>query len=254
MYKIFIFLILIIVIVYCFKKKDNEYFNNNIGYYLLYIPSRYNKIKEIFNNTDINPEFVKGIDKNTLILNNLINKNIVKKQWILDTNSNKKYIKPYNKGRVACHLGHIEILRKFLKSDNSFAIIFEDDIKFNTKLIQNKIDTIINSIPNNTDIVYLSYCFEYCEKIKKYNEILNYGYRPLCRHFYLVTKSGAEKIIKYTLPMFSSGDRMIGELIKNKLLNGFTVNPKFLNIQQDRNEMFKTTLDNKINHRLCMEY
>ena len=63
---------------------------------------------------------------------------------------------------------------------------------------------------------------------------------------------GAKKIIANTLPMFSSGDRMIGHLIKNKVLNGYIVNPEFLNIQQNRNENFQTELDNIQNHQLCM--
>ena len=250
MYKIILLLVLFYFLF--FNKKTVENFNNDFTYYTLYIPKRFKYIKNEMNKIKISPKYIRGPDKNKLKLQALIDDNIIKQKWYSDTVNNTKYIKPYNNGRVACHLGHINILKEFLKTSEKYAIIFEDDIKFKDNEIKNKIKTIINNIPEDTDILYFSYCFEYCDKVQKINNIFSKAYRPLCRHFYLVSKNGAKKIIANTLPMFSSGDRMIGHLIKNKVLNGYIVNPEFLNIQQNRNENIQTELDNIQNHHLCM--
>ena len=91
-------------------------------------------------------------------------------------------------------------------------------------------------------------------KIKKINDIFSKAYRPLCRHMYLVSREGAIKILRHTFPMHSSGDRMIGMLIKNKVLTGYVVNHDFLNINQlrEKGSILETTLDNYQPHRLCL--
>ena len=250
MYKIILLLVLIYFLF--FYKKHIENFNNDFKCYTLYIPKRYTYIQSEMNRVGIIPEYIRGPDKNTLEVNDLIQKNIIKHKWYSDTVNNTNYIKSYNNGRVACHLGHINILKRFLNTNEKFAIIFEDDIKFKDINLKNKILKIIENLPKDIDILYLSYCFEYCDKVQKINEIFSKAYRPLCRHFYLVSRNGARKIISNTLPMFSSGDRMIGHLIKNKILNGYIVNPEFLNIQQNRNKNIQTELDNIQNHQMCM--
>lgn len=170
--------------------------------------------------------------------------------------SKKKNIKQFNKGRVACHLGHLKAYQKLLDSKSKYAIIFEDDIKLPNFQIKDKIKNIIDNLPSDADIVYLSYCFEYCKKTKYINEIFSKAYRPLCLHFHLVSREGANKIITNTLPMRSSSDRMIGGLISRKILNGYLVNPEYLKIDQKRNvgNIFDSMLDNNLAHQLCMEY
>jgi GR25 family glycosyltransferase involved in LPS biosynthesis len=252
MYILFITLIIFILFLN-FSNKNNR-LNTNTKSYVLYIDKRFNYIKKIMDKLNIKPTLIKGINYNNLNKNKLVKDNLISQQWINDTNNKVKYIKEFTLSRVACHLGHINILKKFLKEKETYALIFEDDIKIENYDLINKINVIVNNIPKDAEIIYLSYCFEYCDKIKKYNKIFSKAYRPLCRHMYLVTKDGAEKIIKHTLPMFSSGDRMIGHLIQKKILNGYLVNPEYLNIQQLRlkNGNLKTTLNNTESHRLCM--
>lgn len=252
-----IFFILLAINYYYFKINNIENFLNKYETYVLYIPERYKYIKHIMNKLELYPEYIKGY--NTKYYNNdlLLKNNLVKQKWITDTKNNVPYIKKFTISRAICHLGHIKILKTFLKSDKEYALIFEDDIEINNnfKDVKSKINTIINNIPSDTDIIYLSYCFEYCDKIKKINNIFSHSYRPLCRHFYLVSKKGAEKIINLTVPMFSSGDRMIGSLIKNKSLISYNVNPDYLYLKQKRNindKIFDSKLDNTQKHYLCM--
>jgi GR25 family glycosyltransferase involved in LPS biosynthesis len=256
--KIFlIFMLLISLIFIIFNKKYyiTENFTNNYDTYVLYIPERYNYIKSTMDKVGLNPKYIKGYDIKDFTDNKILKNKLVTTKWLNDTNNKVKYIKPYNIGRVVCHMSHIKILKKFLNSDKEYALIIEDDINISDKNIKNKIDNISNNIPNDADIVYLSYCFEYCNKTTKINKIFNKSYRPLCRHIYMVTKKGAIKIIDKTIPMFSSGDRMIGHLIKNKKLISYNVNPNYLYLKQKRNNnnpIFETKLDNIGEHNLCM--
>ena len=252
-----IYIILIILLIgFCYRKSIYETFNNNFQTYVLYIPERYNYIKNIMDKLNLNVKYIKGFSKDDYNLGKLLKNNIVSKKWLTDTNNKVKYIKPYNLNRVVCHLGHLKIMEEFLKTDNNYALIVEDDIdiKKDYKEIRNKIMNIINKIPSDADIVYLSYCFEYCDKTKNVNDIFDKSYRPLCRHFYVVTKSGANKILKNTIPMFSSGDRMIGQLIKEGILKSYNVKPDYLQILQRRNDgtIFNSKLDNYLAHQLCM--
>ena len=256
MKKILILIIILFIIFLNYRKDNYEFLNNNYISYVLYIPERYEYIKNIISKLNINAKYIKGYNNKDYNLNTLLENNIVSKKWISDTNNKKPYIKPYNLERVLCHLGHIKILKEFLNTNESYTLIFEDDILIQNdfKNLKNKIDHIINNIPKDAEIIYFSYCFEYCNKIKKYNEIFYKAYRPLCRHFYLVNKKGAKKIIENTIPMISSGDRMIGNLIKLGVLNGYLVDPKYLYIKQNRNNTynFNSKLKNYRSHKLCM--
>lgn len=259
-YIIIYILFLLAVLLFINNEDKYELFSNNNIYdvYVLYVPKREKYIKNIISklNLNTNINYVQGIDKNDIKPNDLIRENKITKRWYDTRIKPIKYIKSFNKGRTTCHLGHINILNKFLKSNSKYALIFEDDININGNYneISNKINYIINNIPKDADIVYLSYCFEICSRLKKTDDIFIKAYRPLCRHFYLVTKKGAKVIIDKTLPMYSSGDRMIGELIKKNILNGYIVNPSYLIINQKRNSNtnLETLLDNKQDHRLCL--
>ena len=256
--KLYLLLFILLAISYNYFKSSNiENFSNTFNSYVLYIPERYKYIKNKMNKLNINAEYIKGYNSEDYNVDLLLKNNLVKEKWINDTKNNKPYIKEFTISRVICHLGHIKILKTFLSSNKEYALIFEDDLDIDNNFneVKSKINTIINNIPSDTDIIYLSYCFEYCDKIKKINDIFSHSYRPLCRHFYLVSKKGAKKIINLTLPMFSSGDRMIGSLIKNKSLISYNVNPDFLHLKQKRNindKVFDSKLDNTKKHYLCM--
>jgi GR25 family glycosyltransferase involved in LPS biosynthesis len=260
MEKLLIILILFFLLI-LFCNKDNSLIekfsnNNDFGFYVLYIPKRYDYIKNVMNKVNIIPNFIRGPKKDKLIYDKLVLENLVSQSWLDDSKAKKKYVKPINKGRIACHLGHAKILTKFLKSGQKYALIFEDDlnISIDKQEFRSKLQNILSNIPEDAEIVYLSYCFEVCQKLKKINNIFSKAYRPLCRHMYLVSREGANKILRETFPMHSSGDRMIGMLIKNKILNGYVVNHDFLNINQFRENgsILETTLNNYQPHRLCL--
>lgn len=219
-------------------------YKDNVGIYVLYVPKREIYIKKLIKKIFLEVDFEQGPSKNTLNKMNLIKEGILNISW----NSHNKF----NLGRCACHIGHLNILQKFMKSDKKYAIIFEDDIYLDETMlddIRNKINNIINNIPPKTDVLYFSYCWERCKYTKKYNDIFDIPNRPFCRHMYLVSKNGAKIMLKKTIPMDRPGDNMIANLILNKELKAYSVNQKYFSIIQDR-ETFKSNSDNN-NFRLC---
>ena len=216
----------------------SKIFNSNVNVYALYIPKREYYIKNILNKVFMNVIYHKGVDKDKLVTEKLIADNLITKEYA------SRYF--FNTGRVACHLGHINILKEFIKTSKEYSIIFEDDIYIDDNRMNDikiKLNAIINNIPKDADIVYISYCYEYCNYTKKYNDLFNISHKPLCRHFYLVSKNGATKIINNTLPMYENGDVMYSNLIRNNILKAYNVNNEYLNIIQNR-EVLGSNLKN----------
>ena len=228
----------------------------SVDSYVLYIPKRLKYISNVMRKLNINPTFVKGPNKNLLNYDDLIKNNIITQKWLNDSEQeliNEKNM--VNFGKVACHLGHISILKKFLnnKQSQKYALIMEDDISiYNNQYKKNNniIYSIINRIPNDADIVYLGYCWEFCNKMKKLNYYFNEAHKPLCRHIYLVNKKAASIIIEKTLPMYNSGDQMISKLIQNKTIKGYVVNQTIIGINQNRSSL-GSDLDNSDQLRYC---
>ena len=213
-----IIVILIGVQIYNFiGKKGSKY-----STYVLYIPERYEYIKKELDKTTLNPIFIEGYDKDKLT------KSLIEEQG-------------KSSGKIACHMGHLYILDKFLKTNDDYAFILEDDIYFTDhNIIKGKIDYIINSCPIDSDIIFVSYCLEDCKYIDKM-KLFSKGKRPLCRHAYIVSRKCAKIILQETWPMSKfngpGGDNSYVNLIKNNRIQSYTVNSDFINIEQNRTKL-----------------
>ena len=255
-YKIILCILLILLILFSFIVKY-YYLNNNIEkftlnnlkdteFYVLYVPKREKYIKDVMKKIKLEPKFIQGPDKNKLDLQKMIENNkLVKKDGI-----------DKNRGRIACHLGHLKILNTFLQSNKKYALIFEDDIfipqEKNKQIeIGTKIKNLINNIPIDADIVYFGYCFENCSSKYKYNEYFNKSVRPVCRHCYLVSRKGANIIISNTKYINGSGDIRYMKLIEENRLKSYSVNSNHLLIEQNRDNL-GTELGNNQKLRACI--
>lgn len=220
-------------------------YNNDLDINVLYIPDRKKYITLTLDRIFLNPTYVLGYDKNKLDPEQLLKDKIISKKW--------RNHDLFNLGRVACHLGHIKILKNFLKSNKTYCLIFEDDlniIETETINLINKIKKLVKRIPSDADIVYFSYCWENCNDLVKHDDLFDESSRPLCRHMYLVTKIGAKTIIDNTIPMYYTGDNMLASLINRKILKSYNVNQNYFMITQNRDK-FKSNLDNHNHLRLC---
>lgn len=227
---IIILLILIISIILIFLAfNDTDVFERKrkFGIYALYIPERFVHLNRELTNANIDANYVLGYDKHSLDMD------------IISENHD-------NCGKVACHMGHLSIMQRFLSTNEDYAIIFEDDIEFKDhNMIKSKLEYIINTLPSDSDITFLSYCYEECKNID-YNSIYSKANNPLCRHAYIVSRNGAKIILKETWPMNKNdGDKIYATLLKDKKMNGYLVNNKFIKIEQKR-EQFGSKLFNYI--------
>lgn len=230
---IYIIIIFIIYLLYDIITNNISESINDIPMYCIYIPEREKYIKNFFSQLNLQPNFIQGIDKNTIDIDKLIKNNKVK-HW-----------KNVNQGRIACHYSHLKVLKEFLNTDKERCIIFEDDLKtkYNTYKTINLLFDTLHNIPDDCDILYLGYCWEKCNKITKYNNYVSMGNEPKCRHSYIVNRRAAQIILDKTSVMYNNGDNMYSNLIKNKKIKSYISN--YFLFKQNR-ENLGSNLDNLI--------
>lgn len=222
----------------------HEYFDDVV---VITLPDRKDKMKTIMNQLNIKPFFFDAVLKDKLTDERLLNEGFIKHGCDL------------NKGRIACHYSHIEVLKRFLKSNNKTCFIFEDDLTVpdDLNLLKERFKHIHNQLKhnsdlNNWDIINVGRCWDNC---KTQTYILNKNGNmpgivksdmPKCRHAYAVSRKGANNIIKYSLPLYNiPGDRTIALQGQKNNINIFSITPPLF--YQNREE-FGTNLDNNAKH------
>lgn len=205
--------------------------------YCIYIPKREVDIKSLLNSYDMNVNFVKGIDKNTIDINKLIETNNITK-W-----------NNINKGRIACHYSHLNVLKKFLETNETRCIVFEDDLLIteNFKIIlKYKLNNIINNTPKKIDLLYLGYCYQDCYNDDIVNKYIKKTKGALCRHAYMINRKAANIIINNTNHMYNNGDQMYKDLVDNNYINSCVVNHEYILFKQNRIK-YGSELNNNLN-------
>ena len=120
----------------------------------------------------------------------------------------------------------MKLLKNFVNSNDNTIFIFEDDISSKVKKNYKQIiENAMSNIPNDWDIVYFGRCWDNCNEMKKITNDLYKVTSPLCRHAYGLTKNGAKKILKYTIPMYHNGDKMYSFNIKNGKIKAYAIHP-----------------------------
>lgn len=169
-------------------------------------------------------------------------------------------------GELGCLLSHLCILS--LASDhenqNSFTLIFEDDIVTSMNTRQS-IDNLMADLElldsvEPIDIVYLGKCLESCGKMVNIKDNIFRAVAPSCAHALAIKNSYA----KYVLEMMDNCDKsvidreyfnrgidsILGDFIINGMCNGIVIHPALffqdvLNIKSD------LLLEQMINYQEC---
>lgn len=245
-YKIIILIIIVLIVLLILNNKKetfsndthplNKYFNSvNV----ITVPKRKEYMTKLMNKENINANIidatlVKDIDYNKLLMDNFVS---------------PRYYSSKNKGRIACHLSQIKLIKEFLKSDDDTIFIFEDDINDNIKKnYRNIIEDSMKNIPDDWDIVFIGRCLDNCKKMKKIHNNLYKVYNPKCRHAYGLSRKGAEKILKYTIPMINNGDEMYAKNISNGNIKAYAIHPSIF--FQNRYEFGSNLGNDKLFERL----
>lgn len=167
----------------------------------------------------------------------------------LDYNTIKKYTTPlYSifgpKSSIGCSISHISVWKTFLKSNQQYAVIFEDDITFDSTDLKSDISFYLSNTPTNFDILYLG-CFgsdpnntffnttmDLLNVSCKFSQINNYIIKPrvaLALHAYILSRSGAQKLVNLLDGKIHNHiDLCIQTLAKQNLISTYVTNPRLI--------------------------
>ena len=146
-------------------------------------------------------------------------------------------------GPVACQLGHQRMIKLFLASDAKYGLFFEDDVITThdvsaENLKQEMTDRFaeLSTADPAWDMLYLGRCYDDCRKPQKIvgpSKLLVEAKRPLCLHAYVLTKSGAQKVLDSLWPMKNNVDKVVSELSRgdNKILKAYVRSPSLFNTE-----------------------
>ncbi len=162
--QILIIIILIIIIVsllayfiyhnYLDNNIDENLFENMAMYYINLdrSPNRKFNIESMCKKHNINPERFPAIDGKLLDLDDPKYEKMLKKikWWFLIENRK-------NVGHFGCYLSHMEIFKKFLKTDKDYCFILEDDAEILVSNIKYEITKNMKNLPKGWDILLLGY-------------------------------------------------------------------------------------------------
>ena len=244
-----ILILLIIFLIYKNKKFLNEHFQipdnniytsidnlNDLMTYVINLKKDVERkeiiIKQLENN-NLNYEITEAVNGSELDLEKLKKENMIK-----ITEGELK------KGQYGCYLSHINIWKKFLETDKKYCLVLEDDAllcdNFNKKINHmiwelNNLD--LNISKNNVDMIYLipeTSCIPFfgkepCNKFAEHPNIKNIS-KPVHLGYgmygYIITRKGAENLLKLAIPMTLPIDVLTHHLNYTNTLNIVkTVNP-----------------------------
>ena len=136
-----------------------------------------------------------------------------------------------HRGRVTCAEGHLEVFRKFLASNYSSALVFEDDVVeidgFTAQEISKLLVHSLNMFQKRKwDVLFLGYCFAANKTLDENLKIISIPKDKLfvkscashCTHAYMVNRLAAKiyesEISNKFLEISATGiDTMFGDLI-----------------------------------------
>ena len=116
-----------------------------------------------------------------------------------------------SRGAIGCFLSHYKLWKKIASSKEP-AIVMEEDVYITTETkekLQTALENMKHEIPDH-DFVSLMYISQPHSEKKSQHFLRINGPRSCGTQLYYLTPNGAEKLIKYALPIFTQPDLYIG--------------------------------------------
>ena len=199
--------------------------------YIITLPARQQHVKHFTDTHAVQATIVESLTVNNIDIN-----------WLHKIADHSTMV---SVPRVLCHASHIATLELFLASPHQTCLVFEDDVMAHitptegVSRYQRRLQTVLTTLPVDYDVVYLGYCWDICKKRTHVSEHVVRPFIPKCRHAYMVTRRGAEKIIAISTPLRTlPGDTIVGMAVRNKLLVAYAARqPLFV---QNRHQLGST--------------
>lgn len=150
------------------------------------------------------------------------------------------------KSSIGCALSHVNVWKTFLNTDKKYAIVFEDDIILDdiTYNLSEVIPVYVEQTPKDFDILYLgslgsdntpnffTISMSLLNMSAEYKNINDYVKQPkvaLATHAYVISRSGAEKLLKnLDGNIHNHIDYCIQNLYSKGILNNYITKPRLL--------------------------
>lgn len=193
---------------------------------------------------------LKGLSINHQFVNAVIGKDIDSVHLSrLAKNSLFNIKRELTAGEIGCYFSHVKAIKMFLASDDNFAVITEDDVKFLSGFEGVILDIIMN-ISNDVDVLLLGYRNGYGSfwkgiSISEHDCIrfVDCGYGA---HAYLLSRSGAEKILSFASQPSWPYDYVTGGVaipslkvygLKDKIVNLDELTSNLSSLERERNNL-----------------
>lgn len=139
------------------------------------------------------------------------------------------------RGAVGCALSHLGVWRALLNSDKEAALIFEDDVVLDPRILS-KLSAQQQVIPDDWDIVLLGYFCNKCTRRAGYRQVLRF----FGCHAYVISRRAVDKILRYgVLPIGQQIDALLSEMTEEGKLNVYCFWDK---LAWQNNTNFKTEI------------
>lgn len=121
-----------------------------------------------------------------------------------------KYLRTPKGGEIGCTLSHMNCYRKLLKTDEEFALILEDDVRF---LYPEDMKTTLNDIINEykeDEPFFITLGMHYLYYPKKYRKLNKYTLYKIHLAYgtwaYLINRKAAKRLLSFPLPFTVADD------------------------------------------------
>ena len=224
--------------------------------YIISLKNPVNLIQEV-KTYGFNPILIKGVYGNNLSLDEKI-----------EETDNYLTATTIPNSVLGCALAHLNTWKTFLSTNEPYCVIFEDDAVFEPNF-KNNFDLYFKHTPSDFDIFYIGcffnnnrlvdnmFCntlFRNCKKeeiyINQYIKIPNFF---LGAHSYVISRNGAEKLIKYIDKNISTHiDANIYKLFIDNKLTIYSTTEKL--VYQTSTDDRKTSFNSSNNFPLIIDY
>ena len=181
-----------------------------------------------------NFEFVFGLDKQTVTKEKLIVDGVYDEEMARQADPKDRTM---TLGHICCAFGHRAVYERMLDAGCERALIFEDDV-VNLGVPEDYIESAVNDLPSNWELIYWGWTggrfkpvlgglqqlvfharysfgsYKYNHRMirnsymRRYNEYFDVSSVNFLLHGYSLTRSGAEKLIRWNTPIHLNSDHV----------------------------------------------
>lgn len=233
-------LIYFVVFLFLYKKlKRNEFFSDFHHDVEMFVITM--KDKDRLENIETQQNKI-GKSNQIQTFDAIVGKNVNAEELITTGVLNEKYKHPshLNYGEIGCYLSHLNLL-KSVKKREGYTIIFEDDFDIKDTEFIKHINSIIKSIKNQFDIIFLGNLNDnHGEHIVDDIYKIDKGNWMWGTHAYLVNNENIDHIVDNMKRMTSAIDDMYETNAKMEILNICLIYP--IMVDQIRGDIIPSTI------------